>query len=125
MTDQGPASTEDEGRYARDPSGLEQVLDVLRADGFTGEMTALEGGDVRCGTCGAASPAGTFHAGELRRTEGASDPADMAAVVGLTCPRCRAKGALVAMFGPEADIAAADVLSALATPDEVNSVDRT
>ncbi|HUF31869.1 MAG TPA: hypothetical protein VMN58_01520 [Acidimicrobiales bacterium] len=124
MTDQGPSSTEGEGRYARDASGLEQLLDGLRADGYTGDMTALEGGDVRCGSCGATSPAGSFHVGELRRTEGASDPADMAAVVGLTCPRCDAKGALVTMFGPEADIAAADVLSALGPPDEIDTGDR-
>jgi hypothetical protein len=125
MTDQGPSTPDGGSRYARDASGLEQVLDGLRTDGYTGQLTALEGGDVRCDACGEASPAGEFHAGELRRTEGASDPADMTAVVGLTCPRCQAKGALVAMFGPEADIADADVLSTLHTPDEVNTVDRT
>jgi hypothetical protein len=120
-----PAAGGDDARYARDPSGLTPVLDALRADGYEEDMSALEGADVRCGRCGEASPASSFQVGELRRTEGASDPDDMAAVVGLTCPACGAKGALVTMFGPNASAAEADVLVALPTPGEVNTVDRT
>jgi hypothetical protein len=39
----------------------------------------------------------------MRRTEGASDPDDMLAVVGLTCPRCGTQGTAVLGYGPEAD----------------------
>jgi hypothetical protein len=38
----------------------------------------------------------------LRRIEGASDPADMAAVLGLECPACGARGAAIVRYGPEA-----------------------
>lgn len=102
-----------EPNYAQGPSTISQLVEELREQGFTAEMTPLEGGDVCCGACGAASAAGRYESGPLRRAEGASDPADMAVVVGLTCPACGGRGVLVAMFGPEASIAEADVLTAL------------
>jgi hypothetical protein len=102
-----------EENYAQGPSTLSQVVEDLRTEGFTAELTALEGGDIRCGSCGEASSAGRFETAELRRTEGASDPADMSAVYGLVCPACATRGVLVAKFGPDASIAEADVLTHL------------
>jgi hypothetical protein len=100
----------------QDPRGLDEILAALSADGFTGSMTALAGGDVRCDGCGEASPAGDFAVGTLRRTEGASDPGDMSAVVALTCPRCSTRGTAVLRFGPEAGEADEDVLAAIDRP---------
>jgi hypothetical protein len=98
---------------ARDPRGLDEILAALSAEGFASSMTPLAGGDVRCGECGQESPAGDFEVESLRRTEGASDPGDMSAIAAITCPRCRAKGAAVLRFGPEAGEADEDVLAAL------------
>lgn len=99
--------------FARGPSSLTRVIDHLRAEGYGADLTALEGGDIRCGACEQASPAAEFRTGELRRTEGASDPSDMSAVIGLTCPACGAAGVLVARYGPEVGVADADVLVAI------------
>ena len=49
----------------------------------------------------------------LRRLEGASDPAEMMAVVAITCPRCEARGVLVLGYGPAAAVEDSDVLRAL------------
>ena len=99
--------------HARDPKSLPEVLRDLEAEGYEGDLVPKEGGEVLCRSCGEASPAGEFSSSGLRRLEGASDPADMAAVVGLTCPRCEAKGVLVLRYGPDASGEDMDVLAAL------------
>jgi hypothetical protein len=96
-----------------DPSGLVEILGELAAEGFTGELSAVAGGSVRCGTCGRESRAEEVDPVTLRRTEGASDPGEMAAVVATTCPHCGTRGVLVLRFGPEAEAADAEVLTAL------------
>jgi len=100
----------------RDPAGLDEILAAFGEGGFTCSMTPLAGGSVRCGECGEASPAGAFAVEALRRTEGASDPGDMSAVVALTCPNCGKRGTVVLRFGPEAGEADDDVLAALGRP---------
>jgi hypothetical protein len=89
------------------------VLAGLAEDGFTVELWARPGGQVRCGACGATSPASDFVIGPERRLEGASDPDDMQLVVGATCPACGRKGALSLHYGPTAGEDDADVLVAL------------
>ena len=103
---------------ARDPSGLVEIIAELESQGFTSEMTALEGGEVRCGSCGRSAEATTWDLSALRRTEGASDPGDMAAVLAVTCPNCATKGTLTLRYGPEASAADADVLTAVAAAGE-------
>lgn len=93
-----------------------EILRDLESDGFSADLFAEEGGRIRCGACDTLTPAGEVDVAELRRLEGASDPADMAAVVAATCPRCGSKGVMVVMYGPEASGADSDVLAALATP---------
>lgn len=107
--------------FARGASSVFEVLRDLEAEGYTEDMTARAGGHVRCGACGDESAAGEFRTGELRRVEGASDPGDMSAVLGITCPRCRARGVLVVMYGPEAGADDSDVLAALPDPEETNT----
>ena len=85
----------------------------------------LEGGDIRCLSCRSEFPAAGADADEMRRLEGASDPADMLIVVPLTCPACATRGVLVAHFGPEASAAEADVVAALSrTPATGHGVDQ-
>lgn len=111
-----PASTDESGTSAQDAGTLTEVLAQFKADGYEGDLFAEEGGDVRCGTCDEATPAGELDVDELRRLEGASDPSDMSAVVAATCPRCGTRGVMVVMYGPEASGADTDVMAALPTP---------
>ena len=105
---------------ARDPSSMFEILRDLAAEGYTSDMVPREGGQVLCRQCGQERAAGEFGHGALRRMEGASDPGDMSAVMGLTCPNCSANGVLVLMYGPDASGADTDVLAALEGPDQVN-----
>ena len=98
---------------ARDPRGLVEILAAFEQDGFACSMTPLAGGTIRCGECGQSPAAGDFAVASLRRTEGASDPGDMSAIAGITCPSCGTKGTVVLRFGPEAGEADEDVLGAL------------
>ena len=54
-----------------------------------------------------------FSMSSLRRLEGASDPADMMAVVAITCPICGARGTTILGFGPNSTEQDSTVLAAL------------
>jgi hypothetical protein len=110
----------EEQQPPRDPSSTFEILRGLADQGYTEDMVPREGGLVLCRHCGQERPAGEFGHGALRRMEGASDPGDMSAVIGLTCPSCSSKGVLVLMYGPEASGADSDVLAALDGPDQVD-----
>ena len=97
-------------------SGNTSLVEVIRdfeADGFTGQFAAVEGGQVRCFACRESSAAADMAIDGWRRTEGASDPADMAAVAGLTCPRCGVKGTMALKYGPESTPEESEVLRLL------------
>jgi hypothetical protein len=94
----------------------ETILDVLgelEGLGFTGQFKPCEGGRVECLTCHRQSPADDTVFRQLRRLEGASDPDDMLAVVGLACPHCSAQGTAVLGYGPEAAATDTEVLQVL------------
>lgn len=99
--------------YASDGTTLVEIIDRFEAQGYTGEMAAAGEGRIRCRSCGTESPAGEVHLEGMRRTEGASDPADMALVAALRCPACDARGTATLRFGPEAPLEDNDVLAAL------------
>lgn len=105
----------DPRRPAADPADtpLLAVLRDLEREGFTAQLASREGGTVHCYSCDTDHPAEAFHPSDLVRLEGASDPADMLAVVAAQCPNCGARGVLVATYGPEGTLADADVLQAL------------
>jgi hypothetical protein len=92
---------------------LTEVLDAYGAGGFTVQFTATESVQLECGACGVASDPATVSMSSLRRLEGESDPADMIAVVALTCPSCGAKGTATLGFGPAASAEDSDVLGVL------------
>ena len=98
-----------------DNDTLQNVLNGFAADGYDGEADTVEGGSIRWSRCGHEAPAADAEVTGVRRMEGASDPADMLAVYGVTCPVCGDKAALVLTYGPEATPADGDVL--LALPD--------
>ncbi|HEX2048461.1 MAG TPA: hypothetical protein VHF27_11890 [Acidimicrobiales bacterium] len=92
---------------------LGEILRTLEAAGFTAQMAARPDGVLVCFNCRTESPAATFQLQAQRRTEGASDPDDMLAIVGLVCPSCGAKGTAVLGYGPESDENDAEVLARL------------
>ena len=99
--------------YASDGTTLVEVIRRFEADGYVSQMAAEEGGIIRCFTCRQDSWACDVHLEMLRRTEGASDPADMVAVAALICPRCGARGTVALKYGPEASVEEEEVLRLL------------
>ena len=89
---------------------LGEIMGTMDAAGFGAQMASRPGGMILCFTCRNESPAREFDMQAQRRTEGASDPDDMLAIVGLVCPRCGTKGTAVLGYGPEADDDDAEVL---------------
>lgn len=98
---------------ASDDTTVEAVLAAFADQGFTAELWAKPGGQILCGACRTASPAGRFGIELQRRLEGASDPDDLQLVVAATCPACGARGAISLHYGPTAGADDADVLVAL------------
>lgn len=96
-----------------DNTTLTEVLDSYAASGFASTFWAEADGNVRCDACQSLQPSRTMTMHSMRRLEGASDPADMAAVVATSCPVCGAEGTMVLSYGPGASEHDADVLIAL------------
>ena len=71
------------------------------------------GGVLCCLTCDHRFSAADVPAIRITRLEGASDPADLAIVIPLQCPRCGTDGALIADCDAEASEAEAEVLTAI------------
>lgn len=91
-------------------STLVEVLDELRRQGFTEDVQVTDEGQLCCRTCGHCVDADQVELLVLRRLEGASDPGDMAAVLGIRCGGCDRQGAAVVRYGPEAGPGDAHVL---------------
>lgn len=100
-------------QYARDAASLTGILAEFEAQGFVGQFAVREAAELECLDCHQRRAAASYHMAALRRTEGASDPADMAAVMALTCPNCDVRGTLVVHYGPDAGREESDVLVAL------------
>jgi hypothetical protein len=96
-----------------DNTTLLAVLKTFEHEGFTGDLMVTDDGEVRCAACRHEAPPGDFEVGPCRRMEGASDPDDMLAVLGLVCPGCGAQGTLITHYGPTASPAEATVLLAV------------
>ena len=92
-----------------DNTTLTAVLASYATAGFDGSFL-VDDDAIRCQSCRAASQPSELRISSLRRLEGASDPADMSAVLALICPRCGQRGTVVVMFGPEASAAEVDLL---------------
>ena len=89
------------------------VIDGFRERGFVADFFVTPESTVRCGACRHEMRPEELDLELMRRVEGAADPADMAAILGLRCPSCGAKGTAVARVGPEAGPDGADVPPAL------------
>jgi hypothetical protein len=89
------------------------ILDRLSGAGYSGDFRVSSAGTLVCGSCRHEMDASAAELDQLCRLEGASDPADMAAVLALTCPSCGAKGTCVVKYGPDAEPEEVEVLLAV------------
>jgi hypothetical protein len=96
-----------------DNTTLVAILAAFEQDGFAGDMFVTDDGEVRCGACRHTVAPADMEVHAIRRVEGASDPADMAAVLALVCEECGARGTAIVRFGPEASAGDAAVLAGL------------
>lgn len=116
-----------------DHTTMLEVLDSYQRAGYRGDFSVDDDALVLCHTCRTHSDPCDLDEVSLRRLEGASDPADMMAVVALNCPHCHTAGVLLLNYGPEATAQQAHVLRALGdrrgdaslpdaqTPDEADA----
>lgn len=108
-------SSEDSGTRATEAGvahdvTLVEVLAELAQSGYTGDVVVHDDGQVCCRACNACQTPSSLHLDGLRRLEGASDPADLATVLAVTCPNCGARAAAVVRYGPEASAGEATLL---------------
>ncbi|HEV8298467.1 MAG TPA: hypothetical protein VGQ20_14275 [Acidimicrobiales bacterium] len=101
-----------EGKMPADAT-LVEVIHRYETAGFDTQFSARDGGRIHCAHCGVDSDPHTVEIVSLRRMEGASDPADMIAVVAMRCPSCDSQGVLVLNYGPDSTLEEADALLAL------------
>ncbi len=92
---------------------LLSVLEELRAEGFERDMFVTADALVRCGVCHHDARPAELQLHAIMRLEGASDPADEAAVLALSCAVCGARGTAVVRYGPEAEPQEDEVLRAV------------
>ncbi|MEX1106537.1 MAG: hypothetical protein WEB78_10085 [Ilumatobacteraceae bacterium] len=109
-----------DGRPPSDNTTVQAVLAAYEEAGFVAQFTNEPAGSgrstgvaLRCSRCTSIVSASAVAMHSLRRMEGASDPADMLAVVALTCPVCGAEGTAVVSYGPMASAEDSDLLLAL------------
>lgn len=109
----GPMKNSSEDAASTESATVTSVLAGYADLGFTSQFSAIEGARLECHTCGQQMPAADVRMSSLRRLEGASDPADMVAIVALSCANCGAKGTAVLGYGPAAEPEHSDVLHVL------------
>ena len=97
---QAMASPTDPETVATGTTTLTDVLAGYAQSGFDASFSVREPAQMECHTCNQTFAASETPMASLRRMEGASDPADMLAVVALTCPHCGAQGTAVLGYGP-------------------------
>jgi hypothetical protein len=91
-----------------------EAIARLRRDGYVEDFSADDGA-LRCGSCRCSMDPGSVTVDAAYRFEGESDPDDEAAVFGLTCVECDAKGVYVVAYGPSMGADDAAVVARLAT----------
>lgn len=94
------------------------LIDDLREQGYDVDFVVGEGGVVRCTQCRHEEPPTDVDVDVFRRLEGASDPADMSAILAMKCRECGAKGVVMVGYGPNASPDDGDLLLAVDTPED-------
>ncbi len=94
------------------------AIAAMRALGYDHDFSVTADAQLRCGTCGSAHAPSDAVVERTRRFEGMSDPGDAAAIFGLRCRGCDARGVLVTAYGPTASAQEASVLRQLHDPGD-------
>jgi hypothetical protein len=91
---------------------MPEAIERLRGQGYGEDVSAVAGGRLRCGGCGAVVPAADVAVVETVRFEGESDPADEVILLALNSP-CGHRGLYDTPYGPAASPADVEALQAL------------
>jgi hypothetical protein len=91
---------------------LTEAIARLREQGFLRDFSAVEGGRLRCGECGAEFDPAALHIDEIVRFEGESDPGDESILFALSGP-CGHAGLYSAPYGNDATPEDVAVVAAL------------
>ena len=78
-----------------------EAIALLEADGYRSDFSFMDG-SVRCGACGRSHQPTQLVVRHTFRFEGDTDPGDEAIVLGIECPACGMRGAVVSAYGPDA-----------------------
>lgn len=122
MREQNGSTASEEGHKMTEPdvpvaaeegATLSELLSRYENEGFTISFSPTRDGELECGDCNRTIDPSAVEIASWRRLEGASDPADMLEVVGLTCPHCGRQGTATLGFGPAAAPEDGDILGAL------------
>ena len=92
---------------------ISEILARCEREGFGTQMGTRPDGQIICFACRSTTDADNVRLRALHRTEGASDPSEMAAVAAVESPVCGAHGTVVLGYGPGASIDDNDVLTGL------------
>lgn len=93
---------------------LSEAMARLRERGFLHDFSAVPGGKLRCGECGAEIDPAAVRIEEIVRFEGVSDPGDESILFALSAP-CGHDGLYSAPYGPDATPEDIAVVTALHT----------
>lgn len=100
------------GPLVEPPATIAEAQEVLAGDGY-GEALALAGGELACEACGTSHPPDLVEPDRVYRYgEGPEGAEGDTILLGLRCPACGARGAVV--VGPDAEPAVADAAALLA-----------
>lgn len=84
------------------PNGVAEAIALLRTEGYEdGIEVSVDG--IWCAGCNQFHSVTGVMQERIYRFEGASNPDDMAIVVGLRCQICGRTGVVVSAYGPDAD----------------------
>ena len=99
--------------YAAGADDLVEIVSAFQARGFDAQLVPTEDAELVCKACGTKQRAARYKQHGQCRTEGASDPADMALVVALECSQCGARGVIALKYGPDASPEESELLRQL------------
>jgi hypothetical protein len=100
------------------PDTVTEAVALLEAEGYTSALTLRSDG-LGCSVCGhetALALLSEVQVDRVYRFEGTSDPDDEMLVLGVSCPRCQARGVIVSAYGVDVDADQAEALRLLAAP---------
>jgi hypothetical protein len=104
------------------PNGVAEAVQLLRAEGYDDSIEVSADG-IWCNGCNRYHDVTGVRQERIYRFEGASNPDDMAIVVGLRCQVCGRTGIVVSAYGPDADPRLFELLNEIPIDDGAHDPD--